>query len=126
MPRLLEGTWQSLHGQFTGIHFPILSLNARSETEFLISVGIIFHIFGLKVRKVSIPFGGPMVQWLACLIFTIAIGVRILGVAVKFHNVYDYTIVRHPWQVSENHKPHVHPSHVREIGQPCEGNWAVN
>ena len=37
-------------------------------------------------------------------------------VAVKFHNVYDYTIVRHPWQVSENHKPRVHPSHVREIG----------
>ena len=38
-------------------------------------------------------------------------------VAVKFHNVYDYTIVLHPWQVSENHKPRVHPSHVREIGQ---------
>ena len=37
-------------------------------------------------------------------------------VAVKFHNVYDYTIERHPWQVSENHKPRVHPSHVREIG----------
>ena len=37
-------------------------------------------------------------------------------VAVKFHNVYDYTIVRHLWQVSENHKPRVHPSHVREIG----------
>ena len=35
----------------------------------------------------------------------------------KFHNVYDYTIVRHPFQVSENHKPRVHPSHVREIGQ---------
>ena len=34
----------------------------------------------------------------------------------KFHNVYDYTIERHPWQVSENHKPRVHPSHVREIG----------
>ena len=37
-------------------------------------------------------------------------------VAVKFHNVYDYTIERHPWQVSENHKPRVYPSHVREIG----------
>ena len=37
-------------------------------------------------------------------------------VAVKFHNVYDYTIERHPWQVSENHKPRIQPSHVREIG----------
>ena len=45
-----------------------------------------------------------------------AIGVRIPVVAVKFHNVYDYSIERHPWQVSENHKPRVHPSHVREIG----------
>ena len=34
----------------------------------------------------------------------------------KFHNVYDYTIEQHPWQVSENHKPRVHPSHAREIG----------
>ena len=50
------------------------------------------------------------------LIFTAAIGVRIPVVAVKFQNVYDYTIERHPWQVSENHKPRVHPSHVREIG----------
>ena len=41
-----------------------------------------------------------MVEWLACLIFTAAIGVRIPVVAVKFHNVYDYTIERHPWQVS--------------------------
>ena len=39
-------------------------------------------------------------------------------VAVKFHNVYDYIIVRHPWQVSENHKPQVHPNH--------EGNWLVS
>ena len=31
-------------------------------------------------------------------------------------NVYDYTIERHPWHVSENHKPPVHPSHLREIG----------
>ena len=46
----------------------------------------------------------------------VVIGVRIPVVAVKFHNVYDYTIERHPWQVSENHKPRVHPSHVREIG----------
>ena len=37
--------------------------------------------------------------------------------AVKFHNVYDYTIVQHPWEVSENHKPRVHQSYVREIGQ---------
>ena len=60
---------------------------------------------------------GPMVQWLACLIFTAAIGVQIPVVAVKFHNVYVYdTILWHPWQVSENHKPQVHPSHVREIG----------
>ena len=44
-----------------------------------------------------------------------AIGVRTPVVAVKFH-VYDYTIEEHPWQVSENHKPRVHPSHVREIG----------
>ena len=55
--------------------------------------------------------------YLACLIFTAAIGVRIPVVAVKFHDVYDYTIMRHPWQVSENHKPRVHPSHVREIGK---------
>ena len=41
--------------------------------------------------------------------------VRIPVVAVKFHNVYDYTIERHPWQVSENHKPRVHQSHVRGI-----------
>ena len=34
----------------------------------------------------------------------------------KFHNIYDYTIERHPWQVSENYKPRVHPNHVREIG----------
>ena len=39
--------------------------------------------------------------------------VQIPVVAVKFHNVYDYNMVRHPWQ--ENHKPRVHPSHVREI-----------
>ena len=44
-------------------------------------------------------------------------GVRIPVVAVKFHNVYDYTIERHPWLVSENRKPRVHPSHVREIGK---------
>ena len=31
-------------------------------------------------------------------------------------NVYDYTIERHTWQVSENHKQRVHPSHVMEIG----------
>ena len=37
--------------------------------------------------------------------------------AVKFHNVYDCTIERNPWKVSENHKPQVHPSHVMEIGQ---------
>ena len=54
--------------------------------------------------------------WLEYLIFTAAIGVRIPVVAVKFHNVYDYTIERHPWQVSENHKPRVHPSHVKKIG----------
>ena len=50
-------------------------------------------------------------------VFTAAIGVRIPVVAVKFHNAYDYTIVRRPWQVSESRKPRVHPSHVREIGQ---------
>ena len=54
--------------------------------------------------------------WSRGLIFTEAIGVRIPVAAVKFHNVYDYTIVQHPWQVSENHKLRVHPSHVREIG----------
>ena len=43
--------------------------------------------------------------------------VQILVVAVIFHNVYDYTIERHPWQLSENHKPQVHPSY--------EGNWVV-
>ena len=46
---------------------------------------------------------------------TAAIRDRIPVVAVKFH-VYDYTIERHHWQVTENHKPWVHPSHVREIG----------
>ena len=46
---------------------------------------------------------------LGCLIFTAAIGVQIPVVAVKFH-VYDYTIERHPWQVSP---------------KPCEGNWVV-
>ena len=35
--------------------------------------------------------------WCSGLIFTAAIGVRIPVVAVKFHNVYDYTIVRHPF-----------------------------
>ena len=60
--------------------------------------------------------GGAMVSWLACLIFTAAIGVRIPVVAVKFHIGYDNIIERQPWQVSENHKPRVHPSHVREIG----------
>ena len=58
-----------------------------------------------------------MMYWLACLIFTAVIGVQILVVMVKFHNVYHHTIVWHPWHVSENHKPWVHPSHVREIGQ---------
>ena len=42
--------------------------------------------------------------------------VRIPVAAVKFHNVYDYAIERPPWQVSENHMPRVHPSHVWEIG----------
>ena len=45
-------------------------------------------------------------------------GVRIPAMGVKFQNVYDYTIVRHPWQVSENHMPRAHPNHVREIGEP--------
>ena len=49
--------------------------------------------------------------------FTAVIGVRISVVAVKFHNAYDYTIVQHTRQVSENQKPRVHPSHVREIGK---------
>ena len=40
------------------------------------------------------------------------------GRGVKFHNVYNYIIVRYPWQVSENHKPRVHPS--------LEGNWVVS
>ena len=34
----------------------------------------------------------------------------------KISYCFDYTIDQHPWQVSENHKPRVHPSHVREIG----------
>ena len=42
--------------------------------------------------------------------------VRIPVVAIKLHNVYNYTIEQHPWQVSENHKPRVHPNHAREIG----------
>ena len=57
-----------------------------------------------------------MVLWLTCSIFTAAMGVRIPVVAVKFHIVYDYIIERHASQVSENHKPRVHPGHVREIG----------
>ena len=36
----------------------------------------------------------------------------------KIHNVYDYTIEWHPWQVSENHKP-------RGTPKPCEGIWVV-
>ena len=51
----------------------------------------------------------------ACLIFIAATGVQIPVVVVKCHNVYDYTIERHPWQVSENYKLRVDPSHVREI-----------
>ena len=50
--------------------------------------------------------------------FNGAIGVRIPVMTVKFHNVYDYTIERHPWQVSENHKRTGSP-------KPCEGNWVV-
>ena len=34
----------------------------------------------------------------------------------KIHNVYEYNIERHLWQVSENYMPRVHPSHVRESG----------
>ena len=36
---------------------------------------------------------GPVVQWLACLTFTAAIGVRIPVEAVNFHNANIYTIV---------------------------------
>ena len=72
--------------------------------------------YRVHVRHALSGFNGHMVLWLACLIFTAAIGLRIPVAAVKFHNVYDYTIERHPWQVSENLKPRVHPSHVREIG----------
>ena len=79
----------------------------------LYSLVYITLLFG--ICYILLP-SGPIVWWLACLIFTAAIGVRIPAVAVKFHNVYDYTIERHTWQVSENHKPRVQPSHVREIG----------
>ena len=37
------------------------------------------------------------------------------GCCSKISYVCDYTIEQHPWQVSVNHKPLVHPSHVREI-----------
>ena len=30
--------------------------------------------------------------------------------------VYGYTIEQHSWQVSENHKPRIHPNNAREIG----------
>ena len=73
--------------------------------------------YGIVVRWAY----GVVVRWaygvvVSSLVFTAAIRVRISFVAVKFHN-YDHIIVRHPWQVSENHKPRVHPSHAREIGQ---------
>ena len=52
--------------------------------------------YRVHVRHALSGFNGHMVLWLACLIFTAAIGVRIMVAAVKFHNVYDYTIERHP------------------------------
>ena len=35
----------------------------------------------------------------------------------NYHNEHHNTIMRHHWQVSKNHMPRVHPSHVREIGK---------
>ena len=85
-------------------HHFISFTNRNNKSAFVVVNGLVLILIG------------PMVSWVACSIFTAAIGVRIPVVAVKFHNVYDYTIERHSWQVSENHKPLVHPSHVREIG----------
>ena len=68
---------------------------------------------------VHVPLHGPLLSWaygIVVSMFDFHRRVRIPVVAVKFHNVYDYTIERHPWQVSENHKPRVHQSHVRKIG----------
>ena len=43
------------------------------------------------------------------------------GRGSKFH-VYDYTIERHPWQVSENHKPLVHLAMWGKLGSQM-GTW---
>ena len=45
----------SPQGQYTGTHFLILRLNIAREREFLISGGMIFHIFGPRAHKVSVP-----------------------------------------------------------------------
>ena len=70
----------------------------------------VMDIYHLQVAKFVFK-SMNLITWLRCLIFTAAIGVRIPVMAVIFHNVNDYTIVWHPWQVFENHKPRVHPSH---------------
>ena len=46
------------------------------------------------IERTLNPFSnGPVVEWLACLTFTAAIGVRIPVEAVNFHNANIYTIV---------------------------------
>ena len=59
----------------------------------------VFLMFQFKDGSIQ---GLCMVYWLACLIFTAAIGVQIPVMAVKFHNVYDYTIERHPWHIGKH------------------------
>ena len=39
------------------------------------------------------------------------------GVEALYELWYNYTIVQHPWQVSENHKPQVFTPAMREIGK---------
>ena len=74
--------------------------------------GIINPVFKSGIRSI------PADNRLIALTSHLKVFEKVIRNAVtKFHNVYDYTILRHPWQVSENHKPLVHPSHdVREIG----------
>ena len=77
------------------------------------------RIINFKPLRFSVnPFVGLWCSGVAYLIFTAVIGIQIPVVAVKFHNADDYTIERHPWPVSENHKPTGSP-------KPCERNWVV-
>ena len=72
---------------------------------------LMWHFCPFSIKLPILMFG----HFLEKISTDAAIGFRILVVGVKFHTLYYYTIVRHHWQVAENHKARVHPSHVREI-----------